>query len=356
MTIRSKTPSGQLDGPPHVVRRPGRCWMRVSVVRRPPPPGWSRGRRARRTARPAVRQGADGAPHLEPEDEPVPRKQRQGERALAAFVVARVDLPRVGPLAVQPVQRVVGGRLPEEALPAAAEVVEEPRAQQGFVAGTLRERLGLRAVVQQGSGLAVDGRGGQRQPAQVAPRHSEGADRCHHQIGYSHSEAPVRCAAVAAARPAASWSGWPSCRHGATTQLRRPSPRRSGRADRPARPRDRPPDRPRCCPGRDGRAGRELAQCSAHLVRPSGRRARTGVWVLEFGWLCSPSRGSTGRARRRCRRRTPLPSGRPRQGSRRPGGHPRRRPGRPPRGRPSGRRPTPSSPATSPPPCPARRG
>ena len=56
---------------------------------------------------------------------------------------------------------------------------------------------------------------------------SAGVPQCHHQTGYSTSDASVRRAAVAAARPAASWSGCPSRRQGAASRVPSPSPIRS---------------------------------------------------------------------------------------------------------------------------------
>ncbi len=151
--------------------------------------------------------------------------------------------------------------------------------------------------------------------------------QCHIQTGYSTSRASVRRAATAAARPTASWSGWPSWRQGAASSVRAagdPIAATSAATSASSRAASEPSARPRHHTRIPGRAGRRPASSS-----PRRRSARAaGSWVGEAGWEPSPAVAET-TSDLPARNGPPVRPGRRRPGSRRRGG---RRP------RPAGRR------------------
>ena len=120
-------------------------------------------------------------------------------------------------------------------------------------------------------------------------RGSPGADQCHAQTGYSSDRARTSAAALAAPRPAAVWSGWPSPTHGATTRL-----------PAPASPATRAVTAGTCCSSRpSGRCSRcRTARGASRPTAPATSRARhrdsrSGVMVLESGCEASPSVATT---------------------------------------------------------------
>ena len=111
--------------------------------------------------------------------------------------------------------------------------------------------------------------------------------QCQNHTGYSHRSAPVRRAAVAAARPAASWSGCPS-RSPRGHDERLPAvaheldqPRASTRSSWPS-----------TSPSESSTRCTTSTPSAVAAARPSRDRicaSSAGVRVGESGWLCSPS-------------------------------------------------------------------
>ena len=157
-----------------------------------------------------------------------------------------------------------------------------------------------------------------RGPARTAPggRPPAAAARTLAQIGTSHSCAPVRRQASAAASPTASWSGWPSWRQGATTTVvasARPPGASTTTADRRS-PRPRPggrgasrrPSTPRAASAAVRSWARCMRSCSGVIER------RPGVRGLAVGHGDDAHAGRGARAGRR--------GGRPSRAPRRQGG------------------------------------
>ena len=131
--------------------------------------------------------------------------------------------------------------------------------------------------------------GAARRPSSSCP--GRGTCQCQAHTGYSSNRAPVRYAAAAATRPAASWSGWPSRRHGATSSVRPPSPTspvsRSMHASSAAA----------TSPSATSQwwspiPGPSRSSASRHSTRRSCA-SRSGGCVGERGWLASPAVSAT---------------------------------------------------------------
>ena len=129
------------------------------------------------------------------------RQCGEGERTLAPLVEG-IDVPRVRPVAVHLVQRVVVRRaVDDEHLAVPLEVREQVLAEQHLVAGRRREGVDLARVGGDRRPLGCDrsSRSSDRRASRASGSRS-GRPQCHHHTGYSSSAASVRSAAVAAAR------------------------------------------------------------------------------------------------------------------------------------------------------------
>ncbi len=229
-------------------------------------------------------------PDLEARAERASRQGREQQVALAALVPPRVDAPRVGGAAGaagRARRREVAPGSPQEALAVRRRSgARRSGGEQRLVAGEVRERSdlagGVRAIAALLGRAAVVGERRARAAASTARR--RGGPSARTRRGTPSRPAPVRRGRGAAARPTASWSGWPSWRQVATSTVSRPSPTSSTRAvvsvvlvvGHARR---------RASPSRGDRSAPSSERATAAPRPPRTRRAArsAGVWVGRVG-------------------------------------------------------------------------